>query len=108
MLKFSRPLKQSNSTMTNNVTNAKREEVRKLLSKLFENTDANEISETLSNMLDCFILHSGSDNLTIANAVTLTNKISQASFNIEAALKIKDEGVFVSPSQNEVTKCLHN
>jgi ribosome maturation protein Sdo1 len=59
------------------------EEAQKLLNKFFGTTNANEISETLCSLLDSYIQHSEEDRVTMANATTLVNKLSQLVFNLE-------------------------
>lgn len=60
-----------------------KEEALKLLNKFFGTTNANEISNSLCSLLDSYILHSEEDRVTMANATTLVNKLTQFVFNLE-------------------------
>jgi chorismate mutase len=59
------------------------EELQTLIEKLTNQTNANEISETLALLLDDHIAHSASNRLELANTVALIGKLQQFFFNIE-------------------------
>lgn len=59
------------------------DEAKSLLAKFFNQTNANEISETLSVLLDAHIAHGDFDRLGLANTVNLINRLSQLAFNLE-------------------------
>lgn len=81
------------------------EEVQKLFEQIFSKTDATEISEGLNLILDTYVQNADHDRLTMANNVTLLNKLSSMFFMIENCIKekpVKKSTDITNP------QCLHN
>jgi hypothetical protein len=61
--------------------------MKTLLRDLFDGTDAREMSENLTLLLENFIHKAEVDNITKANSASLVNKIIISLFQCEEALK---------------------
>lgn len=82
------------------------EEVKNLLHKFFNTTNANEVSETLAELLDAYITKGEAVPEHLAGVVNMVFKLSQLTHALE---KIETEGTKKETLQKEVkTQCLHN
>ena len=82
-------------------------ELKNLLEKFFNETNANEVSEMLSILLDSYLQHSPDNRLILANTVNLSNKIAVLAFNLEKLNSPKGSLINYKIETPE-SKCLHN
>lgn len=59
----------------------------KLINDFFSKTNANEVSESIANILDRYIENTEDSKAEIANNVGVSNKVISLLYNLESALK---------------------
>ena len=79
---------------------------RNLIAKLFENLRPEEISETLTRMLEIYIQHAPCQKIDVANTASLINRLNIFFFNLDAIEKKHTDGLPVQVEDK--IKCSHN
>lgn len=81
-------------------------DLQQLINKLLENTNANELSDTLGLMLEVYLQYAPVEKADLANTTSLIYRLNKFFFNLEI-LDYKTDSKAV-PVDGEKQQCMHN